>query len=223
MNRFLKLNINNILKRKHNVIISSRYLSSLPSHTVVPFPALSPTMEVGTISKWNLKEGDKFEPGVAICEVETDKATVTYDATEEGYIAKILVGSGEIKVGQPIFIQVDDEADIKAFSNYQVAATVSTPAPTTPKKETPDIKSQPPVQSPVQQPVQVKTESQPTKPVNNNSSNNNNSNKSLQVPIDIVHFVRYGTGVKKSALYSKLAEDQKKYIDKYGRSGHKVI
>ncbi len=55
-------------------------------------------METGSISNWLLKEGDAFEPGQAICEVETDKATVTYDATEEGYIAKILVGSGEITV-----------------------------------------------------------------------------------------------------------------------------
>ena len=55
-------------------------------------PALSPTMETGSIAKWTLKEGDRFEAGTAICEVETDKATVTYDATEDGYIAKILVG-----------------------------------------------------------------------------------------------------------------------------------
>ena len=55
-------------------------------------------MESGSIAKWNLKEGDKFDAGVAIGEVETDKATVTYDATEEGYIAKILVGTGEVKV-----------------------------------------------------------------------------------------------------------------------------
>ena len=55
-------------------------------------------MEVGSIAKWTLKEGDKFEAGAAICEVETDKATVTMDATDDGYIAKILVGTGEIKV-----------------------------------------------------------------------------------------------------------------------------
>ena len=56
------------------------------------------TMETGSISSWLLKEGDAFEAGQAICEVETDKATVTYDATDDGYIAKILVGSGEIEV-----------------------------------------------------------------------------------------------------------------------------
>ena len=56
-------------------------------------------MEIGSISKWNLKEGDKFEAGTAIADVETDKATVTYEGTEDGYIAKILVGTGEVKVG----------------------------------------------------------------------------------------------------------------------------
>jgi len=56
------------------------------------------TMEAGSISQWYLKEGDKFSPGQAICEVETDKAVVTYEATDEGYIAKILAGAGEIKV-----------------------------------------------------------------------------------------------------------------------------
>lgn len=55
-------------------------------------------METGSIAKWNLNEGDKFEPGSSLCEVETDKATVSFDATEEGYIAKILLRSGEIKV-----------------------------------------------------------------------------------------------------------------------------
>lgn len=55
-------------------------------------------MDTGSISKWNLQEGDKFEEGAAICEVETDKATVTFDAQDEGYIAKILASSGEIKV-----------------------------------------------------------------------------------------------------------------------------
>lgn len=61
-------------------------------------------MEVGSIAKWNLKEGDKFDAGVSICEVETDKATVSFDATEEGYIAKILVGSGEVRVSDESFL-----------------------------------------------------------------------------------------------------------------------
>lgn len=55
-------------------------------------------MQTGSIANWLLKEGDSFQPGTAICEVETDKAVVTYEATEEGVLAKILVGKGEIKV-----------------------------------------------------------------------------------------------------------------------------
>lgn len=61
-------------------------------------------METGSIAKWSLSEGERFDTGTAICEVETDKATVTYEATEEGYLAKILVGSGEVKVrGADVF------------------------------------------------------------------------------------------------------------------------
>lgn len=55
-------------------------------------------METGSIAKWNVAVGDRFETGTSLCEVETDKATVSFDATDEGYIAKILVSQGEIKV-----------------------------------------------------------------------------------------------------------------------------
>ena len=55
-------------------------------------------MESGSIAKWSLKEGDKFDAGTSFCEVETDKATVSFDATDSGYIAKILVTAGDIKV-----------------------------------------------------------------------------------------------------------------------------
>ena len=56
-------------------------------------------MTNGYISKWNLKEGDRFDVGTVICEVETiDSATVSYDATDSGYLAKILVEAGEVQV-----------------------------------------------------------------------------------------------------------------------------
>ncbi len=57
-------------------------------------------METGTISAWNKKAGDKFVPGDVICSVETDKATVDFEAQDEGFLAKILVGAqaGEVKV-----------------------------------------------------------------------------------------------------------------------------
>lgn len=116
-----------------------KFFSSYPSHKVVPMPALSPTMESGSIVKWCVKEGDKFEAGTAICEVETDKATVTNEATEDGYIAKILVGSGEVKVGQPLMITVEDPASIAAFANF--TATVQAAAPTPPSSPPPVVAS----------------------------------------------------------------------------------
>ena len=79
-------------------------------------------MEVGSISRWSIKEGEKFVAGQALCEVETDKATVTFDATDEGYVAKILVGTGEIKVGQPIMVTVEDEGSVGKFASFTAAA-----------------------------------------------------------------------------------------------------
>lgn len=52
----------------------ARFFSSYPPHTLYPMPALSPTMETGTISSWNIGEGDSFAAGDVICEIETDKA-----------------------------------------------------------------------------------------------------------------------------------------------------
>src|SRR5262249_20893964 len=57
-------------------------------------PALSPTMEKGNLAKWLKKEGDKVKPGDVIAEIETDKATMEYEAVDEGTLAKILVPEG---------------------------------------------------------------------------------------------------------------------------------
>eukprot|EP00598_Pedospumella_elongata_P016892 CAMPEP_0184986598 /NCGR_PEP_ID=MMETSP1098-20130426/17278_1 /TAXON_ID=89044 /ORGANISM="Spumella elongata, Strain CCAP 955/1" /LENGTH=450 /DNA_ID=CAMNT_0027510923 /DNA_START=259 /DNA_END=1611 /DNA_ORIENTATION=+ len=85
-------------------------------------------METGSIAKWNLKVGDKFEVGTSLCEVETDKASVSFDATEEGYIAKILVTSGDIKVGDPILVTVEDSASVAAFAGFTASASAAAPA-----------------------------------------------------------------------------------------------
>ena len=94
-------------------------------------PSLSPTMEAGTIASWAIKEGDSFGPGDVLCEVETDKAVVSFDAQDEGVLAKILMqaGSGEVKVGQPIMIIVDDASDVAAFANYTPDAAPAAAAP----------------------------------------------------------------------------------------------
>jgi pyruvate dehydrogenase E2 component (dihydrolipoamide acetyltransferase) len=64
---------------------------SLPAHDILAMPALSPTMKTGKIVKWMKKVGDQVIDGDVLCEVETDKATVGFELTEKGYIAKILI------------------------------------------------------------------------------------------------------------------------------------
>lgn len=69
-------------------------------------PALSPTMETGTISKWQKKVGDKVSEGDLLADIETDKATMGFEASEEGYIARIFVeeGTKDIPIGKVLFI-----------------------------------------------------------------------------------------------------------------------
>ena len=96
-------------------------------------------MEHGTIASWNKKEGESFGAGDVLCEVETDKATVSFDAQEEGVIAKILVqaGSGEVKVGQPILVLVEDAKDVGAFANFTPDASSSSSSSSAPPSPAP--------------------------------------------------------------------------------------
>jgi len=73
-------------------------------------PALSPTMEEGTLAKWLVKEGDSVSAGDILAEIETDKATMEFEAVDEGIIGKILVSEGSegIKVNSPIAILIED-------------------------------------------------------------------------------------------------------------------
>jgi len=79
-------------------------------------PALSPTMEKGNLAKWLKKEGDKVKAGDVLAEIETDKATMEYEAIDEGVIAKILVpeGTADIAVNQPIAVLAAEGEDMKA-------------------------------------------------------------------------------------------------------------
>ena len=75
--------------------------------------ALSPTMETGTIAKWNKNEGDTIESGDILCEVETDKAVMDYESTIEGVLLKIILSQGgEAQVGDTIAIIGEEGEDI---------------------------------------------------------------------------------------------------------------
>ena len=76
----------------------------------VLMPALSPTMEEGTLAKWLVKEGDEVKSGQIIAEIETDKATMEFEAVDEGKVGRILVAEGTsgVKVNTPIMVLVED-------------------------------------------------------------------------------------------------------------------
>ena len=78
-------------------------------------PALSPTMEEGTLSKWLVSEGDKVRSGDLLAEIETDKATMEFEAVDEGIIGKILIseGSENVKVNSTIAILLEDDEKLE--------------------------------------------------------------------------------------------------------------
>ena len=100
--------------------------------TELKMPALSPTMEEGTLAKWLVKEGDEVKSGDILAEIETDKATMEFEAVDEGKIAKILVpeGTDGVKVGQPIaLLAADGEAVNEAPAAPAAPAKAEEPAP----------------------------------------------------------------------------------------------
>jgi len=103
---------------------------SYPAHEVVGLPALSPTMEMGTIAAWKVDEGGAFGAGDVIAEIETDKATVDFEAQDDGVLAKILVQAGtEVAVGAPVMVVVEEEGDAAAFGDFVAPAAAAAPAP----------------------------------------------------------------------------------------------
>ncbi|MEJ6398052.1 pyruvate dehydrogenase complex E1 component subunit beta [Yoonia sp. 208BN28-4] len=126
--------------------------------TEILMPALSPTMEEGTLAKWLVKEGDEVKSGDIMAEIETDKATMEFEAVDEGIIGKILIeeGTENVKVNVAIAVlledgesmddaQIDDSqsqqpapADKEQSSETAPAAGMSHPEPAQPKDTSPD-------------------------------------------------------------------------------------
>jgi pyruvate dehydrogenase E1 component beta subunit len=97
--------------------------------TEVLMPALSPTMEEGTLAKWLVKEGDKVKSGQILAEIETDKATMEFEAVDEGVVGKLLVAEGTagVKVNTPIAVLVEEGESVN--EGPPAAAPASAPAP----------------------------------------------------------------------------------------------
>ena len=100
--------------------------------TEILMPALSPTMEEGTLAKWLVKEGDTVQSGDLLAEIETDKATMEFEAVDEGVIGKILIAEGteNVKVNTAIAVLLGDgesAADIGSAPAAPAPAAVETP------------------------------------------------------------------------------------------------
>ena len=94
-------------------------------------PALSPTMETGTLASWNLAVGDAVRSGDVIAEIETDKATMEVEAVDDGVLAVILVEAGaeNVAVGTPIARLAEDGEAVEDVASAPAAAPAPTPAP----------------------------------------------------------------------------------------------
>src|SRR4051795_7764994 len=113
----------------------------------IRMPALSPTMTEGNLTRWLKKEGDEVHSGDVIAEIETDKATMEYEAVDEGRLGKIIVPEGAqgIKVNQPIALLLEEGEDAGALEGFAAApppasggpseAAEAPPAPVAPKSE----------------------------------------------------------------------------------------
>src|SRR4051794_6825659 len=93
-------------------------------------PALSPTMTEGNLARWLKKEGDEVHAGDVIAEIETDKATMEYEAVDEGRIGRIIVPEGAqgIKVNAPIAVLLEEGEDEAALADVESAGRPAVPA-----------------------------------------------------------------------------------------------
>jgi pyruvate dehydrogenase E2 component (dihydrolipoamide acetyltransferase) len=199
--------------------VIGRGFSSLPPHVVVGLPSLSPTMTNGSVSKWEKKVGDKCGAGDSLALIETDKASMSFDAQDDFYVAKILVEEGqEIAVGAPIMITVEDQSAVAAFADYVLPLTASASvvvekAPEPMKVSPPVVVKAPAPVARVEAPKPAPSIVDPPKPV-----------QSVQPPAvkasPAIASAPWGSSIKSSPLVFKLAKLQNDYVAKYGFTGH---
>mmetsp|Transcript_12782 Transcript_12782/g.16749 ORF Transcript_12782/g.16749 Transcript_12782/m.16749 type:complete len:236 (+) Transcript_12782:70-777(+) len=196
---------------------SSLLASGLPYHLVVGLPALSPTMDSGSLAEWYVSEGDSFSAGSVLAKIETDKASIDFEAQDDGHVAKILMDAGiDMPIGAPIMITVEEADDVAAFKDYvhkeeaapPAAAVVeeAAPPPPAPKVQTPVVAAaSPPAPhvAPVAPPPPVAPAAAAT------------------VAAAASEFsVKWGLGaVSKSPMAKTLSSKHVDYIEKYGSTG----
>eukprot|EP00522_Entomoneis_paludosa_P018069 CAMPEP_0172444072 /NCGR_PEP_ID=MMETSP1065-20121228/4199_1 /TAXON_ID=265537 /ORGANISM="Amphiprora paludosa, Strain CCMP125" /LENGTH=235 /DNA_ID=CAMNT_0013194491 /DNA_START=93 /DNA_END=800 /DNA_ORIENTATION=+ len=195
---------------------SSLLASDLPYHIVVGLPALSPTMDSGLLAEWYVNEGDSFAAGDVLAKIETDKASIDFEAQDDGNVAKLIMeaGSGnDIPVGTPIMITVEEAEDVAAFKDYVHVAEAAPAAPVKEEAPAPVEAAAPLPPPPKAEPVApppvaaaVPTPPPPAAPA---------------APVATPQFaVAWGLGASaKSPLAKTLSSKQNEYLAKYGTTG----
>lgn len=192
----------------------------LPYHIVVGMPALSPTMEAGTISKWNVAEGESFAAGDSLAVIETDKATIDFEAQDDGVVGKLLkeAGSGEVAVGVPIMVTVEEESDVAAFKNFVAGSapdSSATEASVPPPVE--EVKAPEPVAAAAPTPAAASPAPTPVAAV---ASAVETAPSPVAGAVSVGGFSWGQLAAESSPLARTLASKQKEYIEKYGSTGH---
>ncbi len=128
--------------------------------TEILMPALSPTMEEGTLAKWLKKEGDEVRSGDIIAEIETDKATMEFEAVDEGILGKILIAEGTagVKVNTPIAVLVEEGESVDAVSSTKAPEPQEPADEAAPAQEAPKAAPAPAAKAPAAQAAQSEGE-----------------------------------------------------------------
>src|SRR5215204_5835048 len=137
----------------------------------IRMPALSPTMTEGNLARWLKKEGDEVHSGDVIAEIETDKATMEYEAADDGRLGKIIVPEGAqgIKVNEPIALLLEEGEDEAALEHFaapaqqpQAQQPEAPPTSTAPKTEPSPAPAAPALADPVLNPPPQATPTLPS-------------------------------------------------------------
>jgi pyruvate dehydrogenase E2 component (dihydrolipoamide acetyltransferase) len=223
---------------KQVVVLSTRtfvsptapVLAELPYHIVIGMPALSPTMDSGALAEWHVAEGDSFIAGDALAKIDTDKASMDFEAQDDGFVAKILIpaGNGEdIPVGTPMFITVEEEAFLAAFKDYvhvaeaaPVEAEAAAPAAPAPVAAAPPAPVATPPAAPapvaaVAPPAPVAAAPAPPAPV---------AAAAPAATASAGIATAWGLHAKTASPLAKtLRAQQTTYLDKYGTTGQQTL
>lgn len=191
----------------------------LPYHIVVGMPALSPTMETGILAEWFLGQGDEFSAGQAIAKIETDKASIDFEAQDDGFIAKIILDAGgdDIPVGTPIMVTVEEAEDVNAFADFVVEsapAAAAEPEPTPEPTPEPVVAEAPAKVEAATPPPAAPTPAAPA-PVAAPPAM-----EELAAAVAPVMSTGWGDFAKiNSPIAKTLSKQQNDYVEKYGNTG----